>query len=501
MSVMYETNNLPSSTCSSSCVIVGVYDNDDMTSSASEINEKANGVIKTILENEDLSDSVGSNVLLPIVSGIDAKRLLVSRFGPRDKFNSATFEKSVGGIAKRLSSLPVGRVTFYINDVEVKGRDLTWVARRSVELIGQNLYKFDQLQKDQEKNKSKQQWIVEIASESSEDLGSIREGIRIGSAISKGVNLSRDLGNLPGNICTPTYLAEAAVELANNEDMSVEVLEESDMEELGMGALLSVSRGSREPAKLIVLQYCGGPSDQKPVVLVGKGLTFDAGGISIKPAAAMDEMKFDMCGAAGVLGALLTIAILKLPINVVGAIASSENLPDGAANKPGDIVKSMAGTTIEVLNTDAEGRLILCDTLTYIEKYNPAVVIDAATLTGACVVALGNFPSGLFSNDDDLSKELIEAGTLSGDRVWPLPLWEDYQASLDSNFADVANIGGKWGGAITAACFLARFTKKYKWAHLDIAGTAWHSGKEKGSTGRPVSLFVQFLLNRCKNSN
>ena len=264
-----------------------------------------------------------------------------------------------------------------------------------------------------------------------------------------------------------------------------------------MGALLSVSRGSREPAKLIIMKYQGGSETDRPVVFVGKGLTFDAGGISIKPAGAMDEMKFDMCGGAGVIGAMLSIAQLQLPINVMGVIASSENLPDGAANKPGDIVKSMSGTTIEILNTDAEGRLILCDALTYVRKFNPEIVIDAATLTGACVIALGKHPSGLFCADRGLTDALVSAGTTAEDRVWPMPLWDDYQTQLDSNFADVANIGGRDAGAVTAACFLARFTKKMKWAHLDIAGTAWNTGQAKGATGRPVSLFVQFVLDRC----
>ncbi len=499
MSVKFKAKHLRSSNCSSGYVIVGIYDNDDFTSSAGAVNSKANGLIELLLANEDLAKSVGSTILLPVVSGIDAKRLFIVRLGPRDKFDATQFNKSIGGVAARLSSLSADSVSFFIDDMKVQDRDLAWTARRTVELISQHLYKFDQLKK-KKNGESTAKWKIELASESEDHIDSIRDGIRIGKAISKGVKFSRDLGNLPGNICTPTYLADVAKGLSGYDGITVEVLEEEDMEELRMGALLSVSRGSREPAKLIIVKYDGGPADEAPTVLVGKGLTFDAGGISIKPSAAMDEMKFDMCGAAGVLGALLAAAALKLPINVVGAIASSENLPDGAANKPGDIVRSMAGTTIEILNTDAEGRLILCDALTYIGKYNPAVVIDAATLTGACVIALGHFPTGLFSNDESLAEELIAAGNMSDDRVWPLPIWEDYQSMLDSNFADVANIGGKYGGAITAACFLARFTKDYRWAHLDIAGTAWKSGKEKGSTGRPVSLFVQYLLDRCNSS-
>ena len=282
--------------------------------------------------------------------------------------------------------------------------------------------------------------------------------------------------------------------------MRVQILDEKEMEKLGMGALLSVSRGSRQPAKLIVLEHRGGKPGEKPVVLVGKGLTFDAGGISLKPAADMDEMKYDMCGGASVLGALKACRELDLPLNVVGLVPASENLPDGDANKPGDIVTSMSGQTIEILNTDAEGRLILCDTLTYAERFDPAAVVDVATLTGACVVALGNHATGLWSTDDRLATALLEAGRKTGDRAWQMPMWDEYQPQLDSNFADMANIGGRYGGAITAACFLSRYTKKYHWAHLDIAGTAWLSGKEKGATGRPVPLLVQFLLDRARLS-
>jgi len=276
------------------------------------------------------------------------------------------------------------------------------------------------------------------------------------------------------------------------------VLERADMEKLGMGALLSVARGSAEPPKLITIEHRGGPRNAKPIALVGKGVTFDTGGISLKPAAEMDEMKFDMCGAASVLGTLEAVGELRLPLNVVGVIPTTENMPGGRATKPGDIVKSLSGQTVEVLNTDAEGRLILCDALTYVERYAPAAVIDIATLTGACVIALGHVASGVFANDDALAREVIDVGTAAYDRAWHMPLWDDYQDQLKSNFADFANIGGRPAGAVTAACFLARFTKQFKWAHLDIAGTAWKSGKEKGATGRPVPLLTQFLINRAR---
>jgi leucyl aminopeptidase len=329
-------------------------------------------------------------------------------------------------------------------------------------------------------------------------LGKARLAVNLGNAVALGVNTARDLGNLPGNICTPSYLANISQKNARRyPDMKVKVLKQKDMEELKMGALLSVAKGSRQPPRLIVIEHNGGKKNDKPVVLVGKGITFDSGGISIKPSQAMDEMKFDMCGAASVLGTMVTIGELNLPINVVGIVPTCENMPDGAANKPGDIVTSMSGQTIEVLNTDAEGRLILCDALTYSEQFKPRVVIDIATLTGACVVALGKHPCGLLSNDDALAKNLLDAGKRSDDRAWQLPLWEDYQDQLKSNFADMANIGGPQAGTITAACFLSRFTEKLKWAHLDIAGVAWESGHNKGATGRPVSLLSQYLFDQC----
>ena len=311
------------------------------------------------------------------------------------------------------------------------------------------------------------------------------------------MSFAKDLGNLPGNVCTPTYLATQAVALGKRYKLKVKVLDRAAMQKLGMGSLLSVARGSAEPPKLIVMEYHGGPKNQKPVALVGKGVTFDTGGTSLKPAGEMDEMKFDMSGAGSVLGTLRAIAEMRLPINVVGIVPATENMPGSRATKPGDIVKTMSGQTVEILNTDAEGRLILCDALTYAERYEPSAVIDIATLTGACVIALGHVVCGLFANDDALAKEVLAAGETSGDRAWHLPLHEEYQEQLQSNFADFANIGGRPAGAVTAACYLSRFTKKFKWVHLDVAGTAWKSGKEKGSTGRPVPLLTQFLINRA----
>ncbi len=318
-------------------------------------------------------------------------------------------------------------------------------------------------------------------------------------AVASGVELTKNLANTPGNVCTPSYLAAAAQQLAAQDpDLAVEVLERETMQQLGMGSLLSVAQGSEQPPKLIVLDYRQGADDAAPVVLVGKGVTFDSGGISLKPGEKMDEMKYDMGGAAAVLGIFKAVTAMRLPVNLIGLIPSVENMPAGNALKPGDIVTSMSGQTIEVLNTDAEGRLILCDALTYAERYQPAAVIDMATLTGACVIALARAPSGLLGNDDSLIQSILQAGEISGDRAWQLPLWDDYQDLLKSNFADMANIGGREGGAITAAAFLSRFTKAYPWAHLDIAGTAWNSGDKKGATGRPVPLVMQWLMERAE---
>ncbi|PPD57123.1 MAG: leucyl aminopeptidase, partial [Methylotenera sp.] len=329
------------------------------------------------------------------------------------------------------------------------------------------------------------------------DNDAAESAIKQGAAIAAGVTVAKDLGNLPPNICTPTYLGEQAKLMAKQYGFKVEVLERAEIEKLGMGSFLGVAQGSVEPPRLIVLQHLKGKKSQKPVVLVGKGITFDTGGISLKPGGDMDEMKYDMCGAASVLGTFKAIGEMDLAINVVAVIPTCENMPDAGAIKPGDILTSMAGLTIEVLNTDAEGRLILCDALTYAERFEPSAVVDIATLTGACVIALGHHPSAVFSNKDALAKELLEAGEAAHDRAWHMPLWEEFQSQLDSNFADMANIGGRAGGSITAACFLSRFAKKYDWAHLDIAGTAWKSGKEKGGTGRPVPLLTAFLIQRA----
>jgi leucyl aminopeptidase len=313
------------------------------------------------------------------------------------------------------------------------------------------------------------------------------------------MNLARDLGNLPPNVCHPSYMTDQARQLAKQfKGLKVEVLDEKKLRDLGAGAFLAVSQGSDQPGCIVVMQYNGGTKGEQPYALVGKGITFDTGGISLKPGQGMDEMKYDMCGAASVLGTLRAVLELQLPINLVCLLACAENMPSGNATRPGDIVTSMSGQTVEILNTDAEGRLVLCDTLTYVERFQPRAVIDIATLTGACIVALGSHTSGLLGNNDELLQQVLGAGQAAGDRAWQLPLFDEYQEQLDSPFADIANIGGPKAGTVTAACFLSRFTKAYPWAHLDIAGTAWISGgKEKGATGRPVPLLTQYLLDRA----
>jgi len=403
-------------------------------------------------------------------------------------------------MVKTLQTSGATEIASYLTEIPGKRTDISWKIQHSIEAIDEALYSFTQLKSEKpETRRPLRKFIFSVNGRGQLMLG--EQAVRQGMAISAGIHLAKDLGNLPGNICTPAYLATQAEVLAKQHPMiKTTVLEENDMEQLSMGSLLSVSRGSREPGKLITIEYRAGDKKQAPIVFVGKGVTFDSGGISLKPGASMDEMKFDMCGAASVIGAINACAELQLPVNIIGIIPTVENMPDGLATRPGDIVKSMSGQTIEILNTDAEGRLILCDALTYAEKFEPDVVIDIATLTGACVVALGEHPAGLLSNHSPLANDLLSAGQTSGDRCWQLPLWDDYQEQLDSNFADIANIGGKSAGTITAACFLSRFTKKYHWAHLDIAGVAWKSGKEKGATGRPVGLLTQYVLDRLQGS-
>jgi len=415
-------------------------------------------------------------------------------FGNAADMGAKEFRDGLRGAIRAMQEASLAEAALYISDFAIKSRDAAWMTMQAAIATLEGTYRFDSLKSNaRPQRKGLKRLVLGFLQDPKGAAAALERCIAIG----EGVNLARELGNLPPNICTPSYLADQARALAKSNKLKVTVLERKDMEKLGMGSLLSVADGSRQPPKLITLEYYGEVRKQKPVVLVGKGVTFDTGGISLKPSAEMDEMKYDMSGAGSVLGTLSAAAAMKLPLNVIGVIPATENMPGGKATRPGDIVTSMSGQTIEILNTDAEGRLILCDALTYAQRFEPAAIIDIATLTGACVIALGHIASGLFANDERLARELEAAGQASWDRVWHMPVWEDYQEQLKSNFADMANIGGRPGGSITAACFLARFTRKLKWAHLDIAGTAWKSGRDKGSTGRPVPLLSQFLMTRA----
>lgn len=480
------------------CVVAAVYASRKLSPTAKILDKVSNGLIANLIRRGELEGDIGNTLLLHNVENTLCDRILLIGCGKEKDINTTTYRKINSIMALTLKDSGATEIASYLTETPVKRRDITWKIRQSIEAIDESLYNFDQLKTDQKPpRRPLRKFVFSVSGRGQLMAGEI--AVRHGMAISTGVKLAKDLANLPGNICTPTYLAKQAVTLeAQYPNIKTTVLDEEEMETLGMGALLSVSRGSQQPGKLLVIEYLAKDNKQHPIVLVGKGVTFDSGGISLKPGAAMDEMKFDMCGAASVLGAISSCAELQLPMNIVGIIPTVENMPDGTAIKPGDIVTSMSGKTIEILNTDAEGRLILCDALTYAEKYKPDVVIDIATLTGACVVALGAHPAGLLGNHNPLINDLLNAGQTSGDRCWELPLWDDYQDQLKSNFADVANIGGKGAGTITAACFLSRFTKKFHWAHLDIAGVAWKSGKDKGATGRPVSLLIQYILDQLR---
>ncbi|MGH8751899.1 MAG: leucyl aminopeptidase [Burkholderiales bacterium] len=477
------------------CAVAGVHAARKLTPAAAALDRAAGGYLERILRRGDMQGKAGSTLLLHQVPGVAAERVLLVGLGREAELKEQTYFDALRAAVRALNETGASEAALFLTEAPVKKRDAAWKILQAVLQVRDVVYRFDRLKSKNEENKKPLSGLSLMVER--KDLARAQTALKRGVAIAEGSQLTRDLGNLPPNICTPAYLAQQAIELAKTHKLKVEVLERKDMEKLGMGSLLSVARGSKQPPKFIVLQYNGAAKKQKPVVLVGKGITFDTGGISLKPAAEMDEMKFDMCGAASVLGSLKAAAEMKLPLNVVGLIPTTENMPGGNASRPGDIVTSMSGQTIEILNTDAEGRLILCDALTYAERFDPTAVVDIATLTGACVIALGHVASGLYSNDEALARELLQAGATAHDRAWQMPLWDDYQEQLKSNFADMANIGGRPGGSITAACFLSRYTKKYHWAHLDIAGTAWKSGRDKGATGRPVPLLTQFLMNRA----
>ena len=475
------------------CIIVAVYEDNTLSPAASEIDKQSNQAISTFLETGDFTAKLKQVDVLYAVNNMAASRIMLVGCGKQDKFNLKKLNTATQAAISAIKSSNIATATTYLAD---ELDDKASAVQQSIISTATELYQFDQ-----HKSQKSDDIVFNTLNFAFSNAvnADIETAIQQGKAIAQGMSLAKDLANTPANICTPSYLADKAQELAENYPaISTEILEEADAEALGMGAFLSVGRGSEQPSKMIVMQYQGAADDVAPIALVGKGITFDTGGISIKPSAAMDEMKYDMGGAASVFGTMQACAEMQLPINVVAVVASAENMPSSKATKPGDIVTSMSGQTIEILNTDAEGRLVLCDALTYVDKFKPDAIIDIATLTGACIIALGHHISGLMANDDKLAEEILAAGKAINDQAWQLPITEDYQNQLKSNFADIPNIGNdRSAGTITAACFLSRFVEDKKWAHLDIAGTAWRSGANKGATGRPVPLLSQLLINRA----
>jgi leucyl aminopeptidase len=491
----------------SACVAVGVFESRKLTLPAELIDNASGGYLTDILRRGDMEGKLGSTLTLYNVPGTLCDRVLLIGLGKEKDYREAEFEKAIHAGIQTLNKLELSEAVLFLTESSVRqrtGPNSVWRIRQATLIAQEVSYRFDYYKSESGKEESRKRtsgrtldkltFIVERRNE----LAIAEAALAQGRAIAEGISFARDLGNQPANICTPEYLAETARRMASELKLKCEVFGSRELEKLGMHALLAVAKGSQQEPRFIVLRYQGAEESAAPLVLVGKGVTFDSGGISLKPAAKMDEMKYDMCGAAAVLGTLQATARLGLPINLVALIPASENLPGGNATRPGDIVTSLSGQSIEILNTDAEGRLLLCDALTYAERLKPDAVIDVATLTGACVVALGHLASGLFANNNALAKELLQASDSAQDRIWQLPLWDEYGESLKSNFADVANVGEREGGAITAASFLSRFSKNYPWAHLDIAGTAWKSGKHKSATGRPVALLCHLILQRVK---
>ena len=483
----------------SQCIIVGIYEDKSLTPSAQAIDTASKGYLTKVISRGDMGGKFGQTTTLHDVPGITAPRVLLVGLGSAAASDGPKFIKLADVVMAVLKKMPAKNVLCCLLEAPAGDKDVYWKSRRLVEQFLGGTYRYVEMLGKAPKDPLQVKSIdLQVAAKGEQKA--VKKGITDGTAVAQGVAVAKDLGNAPANICTPTYLAKQSQLLAKKyASVTTTVLNEKQMEKLGMGSFLSVGHGSAQPSKMIVMHHKGGKPKDAPHVLVGKGITFDTGGISLKPPGTMYDMIYDMCGAAAVFGAMKTVAELNLPINVVVVIAAAENMPSDRATRPGDIVKSMSGQTIEILNTDAEGRLVLCDALTYVEKFKPATVIDVATLTGAVIVALGTQASAMYANDDGLAADLDAAGTETHDRLWRMPLWEDYQQQLNSAFADMSNIGGPAAGSITAACFLARFTKQYRWAHLDVAGTAFKGGMgtSKGSSGRPVNLLTQYLMDRA----
>ncbi|AYY82798.1 MULTISPECIES: leucyl aminopeptidase [Proteus] len=482
----------------SACIIVGVFEPRRLSPIAEQLDKISDGYISALLRRGELEGKVGQSLLLHHVPNVLSERVLLIGCGKERELDERQYKQIIQKTINTLNETGSMEAVCFLTELHVKGRNNYWKVRQAVETAKDCLYTFDQLKSNKtELRRPLRKMVFNVPTR--RELPSGERAIAHGLAIASGIKACKDLANMPPNICNAAYLASQARQLADSSsNVSTRVIGEEQMKELNMNAYLAVGQGSQNESLMSIIEYKGSKDPEaRPIVLVGKGLTFDSGGISIKPADGMDEMKYDMCGAATVYGVMRVVAELQLPINVIGVLAGCENMPGGKAYRPGDILTTMSGQTVEVLNTDAEGRLVLCDTLTYVERFEPELVVDIATLTGACMVALGHHYSGLMSNHNPLAHELMNASEQAGDRAWRLPLGDEFYEQIESNFADLANTGGRLGGAITAGCFLARFATKYNWAHLDIAGTAWRSGKAKGATGRPVSLLSQFLLNRA----
>jgi leucyl aminopeptidase len=481
---------------SAGCVIVGVYANGKLGQGAEMVDSASKGQLTRLVKAGDISGRPGTTMMLTDLNGVRAQRVLVVGLGKVSEFDVAKFRQAIATATTLIKHSQIREIVSYLSLEPVANIGPYYLARYTIESIGNVLYRFHE-SKSGRKPKAPALRKIGLAGTSRSDGNKLLRGAEHGTAIVEGMSLAKDLGNLPPNVCTPAYLARTAQKIARTtKNLTTRVINETEIRRLGMHSFLSVTSGTTLPAKLIVMQYKGA-GKERPIVLVGKGITFDAGGISLKPGPGMDEMKFDMCGAAAVIATMAVVSSLGLPVNLTVVVPACENLPSGTATRPGDIVTSMSGKTIEILNTDAEGRLILCDALTFARRFKPAVVLDVATLTGACVIALGHHRTAVMSRSDKLANEITTAGIAADDLGWQMPLADEYERQLNSNFADFANIGGREGGAITAACFLGKFTEGLDWAHLDIAGTAWRSGKAKGSTGRPVPLLTEFILQRA----
>ena len=491
MSVEFSLDSLAAEACEAGCIVVGVHEKGVLGAAAQRVDAASGGLIARLAASGDCTGKAGSSLLLHALPGVRAERVLLVGLGAEGPLEPARYQRAVLEAARALAASPAQLAVSFLGETEVTGKDGAWKLRTLALAIVQHAYRYTATLKPQGPG-------VRLARVVFAAEAAAARGLDQARAIGIGSDFARELANLPPNVCNPAYLAERARQLAaGHAGVSVEILERADMEKLGMGSLLAVARGSANPPKLIVLRWNGGGA-AKPYALVGKGITFDTGGINLKVQGGIEEMKYDMGGAAGVLGAFLAAVELRLPINLVCVAVAVENMPDGDAYRPSDVLTTMSGKTVEVLNTDAEGRLILCDALTFVQRFEPQAIVDAATLTGACVIALGKHASGLMSKHDDLAVELLAAGEDTLDRAWRLPLWDDYQSQLESAFADFANIGGKGAGAITAGCFLARFAEGQRWAHLDIAGTAWNEGRKGMATGRPVPLLAQWLIDRAQ---